>query len=69
MDEADIAFSQTEKYINECIKNGKSLKTRTLKPVGFCHYCTEDVVGDKLFCNGDCSSLYNKSNKRQSLPN
>lgn len=30
----------------------------TLKPVGTCYYCGEDVRAPRLFCDGECADGY-----------
>jgi hypothetical protein len=38
--------------------------TRELQPVGYCHWCEEDVTDRRLFCCQACSNDYDRYKNR-----
>lgn len=61
MDVADEAFLETESNIAYQIQHSKYQRSfRSVKPEGYCHYCEDEVEGEKLFCNGKCAALFER---------
>ena len=61
MDVADNAFLEMESTIKYQIHLAKRQKNvRSVKPEGYCHYCEEEVEGERLFCNGKCASSFER---------
>lgn len=50
--EADRAEESTELFVRVAISN---MDRRTIVPCGQCHYCSENVRPDSLFCSPDCA--------------
>ena len=58
---ADDADRVTERQeIEEELRRRYHPVVKTLNHTGQCHWCNEDVVKPKLFCNGDCASDHAK---------
>lgn len=51
-DWTDEASATTEFFEKVALENLKH--QRKLAPVGRCHYCTEGLHKDQLFCDNDC---------------
>lgn len=59
MDSPDEAFKEEQNYINGALKSSKN-KNYKLIPTGECYYCTEEIEGEKLFCDHNCAINYDK---------
>lgn len=64
MDLVDEAFVEEQNYISGALKGSKK-KNYKLMPKGECHYCSEEIEKDKLFCNSDCATNYDKTIKHK----
>jgi hypothetical protein len=42
-----------------------TFRNPTLPACGVCHFCTEIVEGNKLFCNADCRNDWQKDKDRK----
>ena len=60
MDLVDEAFAEEQNYINGALKSSKN-KNYKLIPNGECYYCIEEIEGEKLFCNHNCATNYDKA--------
>lgn len=61
MDVADVAFTESESALNYHLGINRTRRSeRSVKPEGFCHYCEDEVEGEKLFCDGKCASLFER---------
>lgn len=61
MDVADEAFLETESRLSYILHVNKGKRySKSVKPEGFCHYCEDEVVGEKLFCDGKCATLFER---------
>lgn len=59
MDDVDRAAIKTETEIDDAIAHARhALTTRSLQPVGACHWCNESISGQRLFCDGECADDY-----------
>ena len=54
-----IESGELETHINECLKVSKKV-IHNIKPIGECHTCCEDLEDNRLFCNNECSSRYER---------
>ena len=55
-DESDRATALEEAERDYLVTQARNAASnRTLKPVGTCYYCGEDVRGNRLFCDSDCA--------------
>lgn len=60
-DDVDIANQNMEKSLEALIR-GAHRKVSSLPPYGLCYACGNEVEGLKLFCDGDCATVYEKRN-------
>lgn len=59
VDQADALHTLiTENRIKSIRSQG-----REINPSGFCHFCEEPVHGNKLFCDADCSTDYERTKR------
>jgi hypothetical protein len=65
-DDIDKAQEQMEVIARANIEN-RHQPTAGLTPCGECHYCGEEVDGDKLYCNGDHASRHHRQLKMRGL--
>lgn len=49
-DSIDDAGVTEQLFLREALSNRKP----ALKPVGYCHYCSEEVHSGEQFCHEDC---------------
>ena len=62
-DIADNSFNEEQAYIEENRRNVKTKKYAKLNPVGYCHFCFENLDDKKLFCNDKCATIYDLTSK------
>ena len=65
MDEIDRAQHQEQMYRDIAIAAAKRQPKNTISPTGYCHNCGEEVDNPKLFCDGNCASEWEKTNKQK----
>jgi len=63
MDVADEAFLETESNLIYQLNKNKQRFFRSVKPEGYCHYCEDEVEGEKLFCDGKCATLFERKKR------
>lgn len=49
-DDADRAQKWEERHLNDALL----LRKPTLKAIGYCHYCSEDIPPGMIFCGAEC---------------
>jgi hypothetical protein len=64
-DIADIAYDLQEAELNFALHMRR--KGPILRPVGTCYYCDQDVTGNRLFCDKDCSKDWEDENRVQNI--
>lgn len=47
----------------QILKARRSLEKRELEPSGTCYFCRDKVEGQKLFCDRDCATDYERAKK------
>ena len=58
---ATESFLETESDLLRHFNHTKQQRHfRSVKPEGYCHYCEDEVEGEKLFCNGKCATLFER---------
>ena len=62
----DVASELEEKERAAAIQAALNNVTR-LPAIGFCHYCEEEVEGNKVFCDHECSADYEHLQKRSRI--
>lgn len=61
MDDLDRITAQDEQLMELRIKGAhQNAAERELQPIGRCHWCLDGVDGDKVFCDEDCASDYQR---------
>ena len=64
MDITEQSDFERENYIQSAIKkSSSSIKCGKLSPQGYCYNCEEDIEKPKLFCNGNCATQFEITNK------
>jgi len=56
MDEIDRAQIEVERQLDRALIYRKP--EPKIKPAGYCHWCGEDVDGNKLFCDAACAKRH-----------
>lgn len=61
----DRMLERVEENLRELVENTARNIARfpRLERCGSCHYCSEEVKGDKLFCGPECASDYEYEQK------
>lgn len=60
-DESDRATALEEAEREHMVSMARAAaKNASLKPVGTCYYCGEDVRQPRVFCDSDCADGYEK---------
>ncbi len=62
MDVIDVASEQEAVMLSAQIQQASKTRNK-ITPKGKCHFCDEDAEEQKLFCNSDCSSDYEKEQR------
>lgn len=64
MDIADEAQVEIDNNLNHYLRthNSNRRSKPSISPEGYCHNCYEEVVSNKLFCNGKCATEFEKRN-------
>lgn len=55
-DIADDADEQIQANLDLALQQARSQRRR-YQPCGACHFCGEEVTGQKIFCDSDCEQL------------
>ncbi|MBA2964376.1 MULTISPECIES: hypothetical protein [Ramlibacter] len=53
-DVADLAFDSEQRYLAQAL--AAQTRQRVLQPMGSCHHCGNDAIGQGLFCDPDCAA-------------
>lgn len=58
-------LERVEENMREFVENQarRTANTPRLARCGMCHYCSEAVKGDKLFCGSECAADYEYEQK------
>jgi hypothetical protein len=58
-------LERVEENMREFVENQarRTASQPKLARCGQCHYCSEDVKGDKLFCSSECAADYEYEQK------
>jgi len=54
-DEADLAFDSEQRHLSQALAEQRK-RSAGLQPTGYCHYCDEEGIEGRLFCNTDCAA-------------
>lgn len=58
-DESDVATSTEEaERERQIMKIRQAAREPSLKPIGICYYCGEEVSAPHIFCDRDCADGY-----------
>lgn len=67
MDQLERSFQEEQTNLANRIRIARTAHP-TLKPVGYCHHCYEDVDKEHLFCNLVCAEGHKQASIRRGQP-
>lgn len=63
-DEIDRSQEHQEAILAASIENARQVQS-TMRPKGRCYFCDENLTGDQLFCDPDCTADHERLTKQR----